>query len=112
MLARQHAEHTGLSLPSARRVVTALSIAANKPEPERPAYAHFEDVLTRERTPTLNAASKITAEEDALIRVLAAKGLHAGAIAKRLHRWHSTVVRRARSLGVEIARIKRKSGRH
>jgi DNA-binding NarL/FixJ family response regulator len=100
MLARQHAEHTGLSLPSARRVVTALSIAANKPEPER------------ERTPTLNAASKITAEEDALIRVLAAKGLHAGAIAKRLHRWHSTVVRRARSLGVEIARIKRKSGRH
>jgi hypothetical protein len=33
MLARQHAEHTGLSLPVARRLVTALSIVPNKPMP-------------------------------------------------------------------------------
>jgi hypothetical protein len=56
MLARQHAEHTGLSLPVARRLVTALSIVANKPMPEGRDYAHFEDVLTRERTPTLNTS--------------------------------------------------------
>jgi len=81
-LARQHADHTGLSLPVACRIVAALSIGAKKPEPEAPDYARFEDVLTRERTPTLNTARKVTAEEDALIRVLAAEGLHAAAIAK------------------------------
>src|SRR6187200_453295 len=54
-LARQHADHTGLSLP-----------------------------------------------------VLAAEGLHAAAIAKRLRRNHSVVARRARSLGIELARERRR----
>ena len=107
-LARQHADHAGLSLPVACRIVAALSIAAKKPEPEVPDYARFEDVLTRERTPTLNTARKVTAEEDALIRVLAAEGLHAAAIAKRLRRNHSVVARRARSLGIELARERRR----
>jgi len=53
----------GLSLPAACRIVAALSIAAKKPEPEAPDYARFEDVLTRERTPTLNTVRKVTAEE-------------------------------------------------
>jgi hypothetical protein len=108
-LARQHAKLTGLSLPVARRMVAALSIVAKKPAPEAPDYAHFEDALTRERTPTLNMVSKFTAEEDAQIRALAGEGLHAGAIARRLRRKGSTVARRARSLGIALARDKRGS---
>jgi hypothetical protein len=105
-LARQHAGHTGLSLPVARRIVTALSIAANKRVPEGIAYAHIEDPLTRERTPSLNTVSKFTAEEDAQIRALAAEGLHAAAIARRLHRRGSAVARRARFLGIGLARYR------
>jgi hypothetical protein len=90
-------------------MVAALSIVAKKPAPEAPDYAHFEDALTRERTPTLNMVSKFTAEEDAQIRALAGEGLHAGAIARRLRRKGSTVARRARSLGIALARDKRGS---
>jgi hypothetical protein len=99
-LARQHADHTGLSLPVACRIVAALSIVAKKPAPEAPDYAHFEDALMRERTPALNIVGKFTPEEDAQIRALAAEGLHAAAIARRLQRKGSgSVARRARFLG-------------
>src|SRR5690242_15917157 len=57
-LARHHAKRTGLSLPVACRIVTALSIVAKEPAPELPDYAHFEDALTRERTPTLNTVRR------------------------------------------------------
>jgi len=110
-LARHHAKRTGLSLPVACRIVAALSIAANEPAPEGPDYAHFEDALTRERTPTLNTVRKFTAEEDAQMRVLAAEGPHAGAIARRLRRDGSTIARRARFLGIALARDKRGSRR-
>jgi hypothetical protein len=108
-LARQHAEYTGLSLPVACRIVAALSIVAKEPAPEGPDYAHFEDALTREPTGTLNSVRKFTAEEDAQIRALAAEGLHAAAIARRLQgRVSGSVARRARSLGVELPRVRRR----
>jgi hypothetical protein len=106
-LARQHAKRTGLSLPVARRMVTIFSIVANKPTPEGRDYAHVEDTLTPSSTP--NGVSKFTAEDDAQIRALAGEGLHAGAIARRLRRKGSTVARRARSLGIALARDKRGS---
>jgi hypothetical protein len=106
-LARQHAKRTGLSLPVARRIVTVLSITANKPMPEGRDYAHVEDALTRDRIPSLNTMRKLTSEEDAQIRALAAEGLPAAAIARRLQRADSVVTRRARSLGIELARGRR-----